>query len=329
LADTGQRAAALETFESLRVDLADQLGVSPSPVLAGAHMDVLQDRGGTGLRGLPVPRQLPADPAGFTGREDEADHLAAALQARPGSPLAAIVTGTAGVGKTTLAVHAAHAVAGDFPGGQLYVDLRGFSTADAVLSPHDALRRFLAALDVPPDLVPGGLDERAALYRSVLAGRRVLVVLDNAHDSAQVLPLMPGAGLSRAIVTSRRQLRGLAEGGARVLSLDPFSYGESERFLRGRLAGRRVDAERAAARDLIRLSGGLPLALSLLAARAVHSGSLPLADIAAGIRDLRTPLDAFIDHADPRADVRSVLSWSYASLSVGAARLFTLASPAG
>jgi tetratricopeptide (TPR) repeat protein len=119
-------------------------------------------------------------------------------------------------------------------------------------------------------------------------------------------------------------LRGLAAEGARVLSLDLFSYGESERFLRGRLPGRPVDAEPAAARDLIRLSGGLPLALSLLAARAAHSASLPLAGIAANIRDSRTPLDAFTDRADPRANLRAVLSWSCDSLTVGAARLFTL-----
>jgi tetratricopeptide (TPR) repeat protein/DNA-binding SARP family transcriptional activator len=323
LAGRGQRAAALETFESLRVTLAEELGVSPGRELGDAHLDVLRDGSAAAPapRGMPVPRQLPADPAGFTGREDEVRQLESALRTGP----AAVVTGTAGVGKTTLAVHVAHAVAGGFPGGQLYADLRGFGPADAVLSPHDVLGRFLTALDVPPDRVPEDLDERAALYRSALAQRHVLVVLDNARDSAHVFALMPGAGPSRAIVTSRRQLRSLTTaGGVRVVSVGLFDHDQAERFLRSRLSQRRVDAEPDAAGDLIRLSGGLPLALSLLASRAAHSASLRLADIAGNVRNSRTPLDAFTDHADPRADVRSVLAWSYASLTAGAARLFTL-----
>jgi AraC-like DNA-binding protein/DNA-binding SARP family transcriptional activator len=326
LASTGQRAAALETFESMRALLADQLGVSPGPVLADAHLDVLGDKVEVASRprGLPTPRQLPADPVGFVGREDVVRQLASVLRAGPGAPSAGVLTGTAGVGKTTAAVHVAHALADEFPDGQLYIDLRGFDVADSALSPHDVLGRFLAALDIPPDRIPDGLDERAALYRSALAERRVLVVLDNARDSGQVLPLMPGTGPSRIIVTSRRQLRGLATGGVQVVSLDLFDHDQSERFLRSRLSGRRVDAERAAAGDLIEISGGLPLALSLLAARAVHSAGLPLSDIVAAVRNSRASLDAFVDRADPRTNARSVLSWSYASLTAGAARLFTL-----
>jgi DNA-binding SARP family transcriptional activator/tetratricopeptide (TPR) repeat protein len=331
LASTGQRAAALDAFESLRVLLSDQLGVSPGPVLARAHLEVLRDeievpsrqQDPSMAKGLPVPRQLPADPAGFVGREKEVQQLMSVLRAGPGAPSAAALTGTAGVGKTTVAVHVAHAVAGDFPDGQLYVDLRGFDASPA-LSPHDVLGRFLAALDVPPDRIPGGLDERAALYRSALGGRRILVVLDNARDSGQVLPLLPGTGPGRAIVTSRRQLRGLAAGGAHVVPLGLFGRGQSGRFLRSRLSGGRVDAEPAAAGGLIEVSGGLPLALSLLAARAAHSAGVPLSDIAAAVRDTGTPLDAFTDRADPRTSIRSVLSWSYASLTAGAARLFTL-----
>ena len=325
LAGTGQRAAALEAFESLRVLLADQLGVSPGPVLAGAHLDVLRNtvEAAARPRGLPVPRQLPVDPVGFVGREDETRELMSVLRAGPGAPSAGALTGTAGVGKTAVAVHVAHALADDFADGQLYIDLRGFDASPA-LSPHDVLGRFLAALDILQDRIPDGLDERAALYRSALAERRVLVVLDNARDSGQVLPLLPGTGPSRAIVTSRQQLRGLIAGGVHAVPLDLFDHDESERFLRSRLSGRRVDAEPAAVGDLIEISGGLPLALSLLAARAAHSPSMPLSEIPAAVRRSRTALDAFVDHAVPRTSTRSVLSWSYASLSADAARLFTL-----
>jgi tetratricopeptide (TPR) repeat protein len=149
-------------------------------------------------------------------------------------------------------------------------------------------------------------------------------MLDNAHDSGQVLPLLPGAGPSRAIITSRRQLRGLVASGAQVLPLDLLDRGESERFLRSRLRDGRVDAEPAGAGALIEISGGLPLALSLLAARSAHSASVPLSAIAAAVRSADASLDAFSDRADPRTSIRAVLSWSYASLTTDAARLFTL-----
>lgn len=330
LASTGQRAAALEIFASLRTMLDEELGVPPGPVLADAHLAVLRDTvgissGAAGSRAaaLPVPRQLPAELAGFVGREDEVRAIVTGLRGGPGTAAASVVTGTAGVGKTTVAVHAAHALAGDFPGGQLYVDLRGFDPTPAVPA-QDVLGRFLTALDIPADRIPAELDDRAALYRSVLGDRRVLVVLDNARDSGQVLPLLPGAGPSRAIITSRRQLRGLAAVGVRVVALDLFDHAQSERFLRTRLSDRAVDEEPASAADLIELSGGLPLALSLLAARAAHSPGLPLAEIAAAVRDASASLDAFADRADPRTSTRTVLSWSYASLTAEAARLFTL-----
>jgi DNA-binding SARP family transcriptional activator/tetratricopeptide (TPR) repeat protein len=325
LASTGQRAAALEAFESLRVLLAGQLGVSPGPVLAGAHLDVLRDAAEVAARprGLPVPRQLPVGPVGFIGREDEIRQLVSVLRAGPGGASAGALTGTAGVGKTAAAVHVAHALAGDFPDGQLYIDLRGFDASPA-LSPHDVLGRFLAAVDIPPDRIPDGLDERAALYRSALAERRILVVLDNARDSGQVLPLLPGTGPSRAIVTSRRQLRGLTANGVHVVPLDLFGHDESERFLRSRLSSRRVDAEPGAVGDLVEISGGLPLALSLLAARAAHAPAMPLSEIPAAVRRSRGALDAFTDRAVPGTSTRSVLSWSYSALSADAARLFTL-----
>jgi DNA-binding SARP family transcriptional activator/tetratricopeptide (TPR) repeat protein len=325
LASTGQRAAALEAFESLRGLLADQLGVSPGPVLASAHLDVLRDTAEVAARprGLPVPRQLPVDPVGFIGREEEIQRLMSVLRAGPGGPAAGALTGTAGVGKTAVAVHVAHGLADDFPDGQLYIDLRGFDASPA-LSPHDVLGRFLAAVDILPDRIPDGLDERAALYRSALAERRMLVVLDNARDSGQVLPLLPGTGPSRAIVTSRRQLRGLTANGIHVVPLDLFDRDESERFLRSRLSGTRVDAEPAAVGDLIDICGGLPLALSLLAARAAHAPSMPLSEIPAGVRRSRGALDAFVDRAVPGTSTRSVLSWSYSALSADAAGLFIL-----
>lgn len=325
LASTGQRAAALETFESLRAKLADELGVSPGSALADAHLAVLRDTVEVSSRpsALPVPRQLPADPAGFVGRKDEVRAIVTKLRGGPGTPAISVVTGTAGVGKTTVAVHAAHNLAADFPDGQLYIDLRGFGPTPA-LPARDVLGRFLGAFDIPADRIPDDVEDRAALWRSVLGDRRVLMVLDNARDSGQVLPLLPGAGPSRVIVTSRRQLRGLTAIGAQVVPLDLFDHEQSQRFLRSRLPDRAVDAERDAARDLIEISGGLPLALSLLAARAAHSANLPLADIAAAVRGSSTSLDAFTDRADPRTSTRSILSWSYTSLTSDAARLFTL-----
>jgi tetratricopeptide (TPR) repeat protein len=234
-----------------------------------------------------------------------------------------VIDGMPGAGKSALAVHCAHSVADRFPDGQLFADLRGFGSRQAV-SPSEVLRGFIAALGVPPERVPADLDGQAALYRSLLAGRRLLVVLDNARDDAQVRPLLPGSPGCAAIVTSRNCLNGLvASDGARLLTLDVFSPGDAREALGVRL-GERVAAEPDAAEELVALSGRLPLALALVAARAAARPRFPLSAIAGELRLAQGKLDVFSD-AD-RPDVRAVFSWSYRMLSPGAAHLFRLLS---
>jgi tetratricopeptide (TPR) repeat protein/transcriptional regulator with XRE-family HTH domain len=272
---------------------------------------------------LPIPRQLPGDVVGFAGRAEHLRELDTCLA----EPVTVIVTisGTAGVGKTALAVHWAHRVADRFPDGQLYVNLRGFDPDRSAVEPGVALRGFLEMLDVPQQRIPAGLDEQAALYRSALAGKRMLVVLDNARDATQVRPLLPGAGGCLALVTSRNNLTGLiAANSARALALDLLSTVEAHALLAARLGADRLAAEPAAVNEIIRACGHLPLALSVAAAHAgVRRGTL--AALAAELRDAASRLDAFAT-GDPATDVRSVFSWSYAKLGESAGRLFRLLS---
>ncbi|WP_327000096.1 tetratricopeptide repeat protein [Dactylosporangium sp. NBC_01737] len=234
------------------------------------------------------------------------------------------ISGMAGIGKTTLALHWAHRVAGRYPDGQLYLNLRGFSPAGQVMDPADAALRLLEALGVPPHRIPAGLDARAALYRSELAGRRMLVLLDNARDTAQVRPLLPGTAGCLVLVTSRDRLAGLiASDGARPITVGAFSAGESRRLLVRRLGAARVAADPGAVEEIIGWCAGLPLALAIVAARAATDPRLPIRDLAAALRDERGRLDA-LTTGDPDSDVRTVFSWSYRALSAGAARLFRL-----
>jgi hypothetical protein len=193
-----------------------------------------------------LPRQLPLAVRGFTGREAELGFLAG-LPGGPGPGCADTVVvcaigGTAGVGKTTLALHWAHRVAGLFPDGQLYVNLRGFGPSGMPVTPAEAVRGFLDALGVPPERVPAGDAAQEGLYRSLLAERAMLIVLDNARDEAQVRPLVPASPASVVLITSRSQLAGLAADGARLLTLDVLSRDEAVRLLSARIghdAGRR------------------------------------------------------------------------------------------
>ncbi|MFC4533535.1 AfsR/SARP family transcriptional regulator [Sphaerisporangium dianthi] len=280
---------------------------------------------GTATAGRVRPAQLPADLPAFAGRREE---LAQVLALLPdgNDPAAAVVIsaigGMAGVGKTTLAVHWAHQVAHRFPDGQLYVDLRGFDPAGP-LDPAEALRAFLSALGVPTREVPPGLDARAALYRSLLADRRVLVLLDNARDSGQARPLLPAAPGCLAVVTSRNQLSGLVAGeGARPLTLDLLSDAEAHEFLSLRLGADRVRAEPAAVREIAALCARLPIALAVASARALTNPGFSLAAIAAELRAAHGSLDAFTG-ADG-ADVGAVFSCSYRALTPPAAKLFRL-----
>ncbi|MCX4902843.1 BTAD domain-containing putative transcriptional regulator [Streptomyces sp. NBC_00878] len=271
------------------------------------------------------PAQLPAKLPSFTGRLDELARFRGLL---PGSSASTVVIsaigGMAGVGKTALAVHWAHQVADRFPDGQLYVDLRGFHPSGTVMSPAEAIRSFLDALGVPAQRVPAGLDAQAALYRSLLARRRVLIVLDNARDTEHVRPLLPGAPGCLVVVTSRHQLYGLvAAEGAHFLTLDVLGEDDALRFLSDRLGPDRIARDPGAARAIVAACGGLPLALAVVSARAAINPAFPLSAIAEELAESEGSLHAFSGEA-PTADARSAFSWSYRLLSPEAARVFRL-----
>nr|AKA59468.1 transcriptional regulator, SARP family [uncultured bacterium AZ_40] len=210
---SGRRAEALDAYRRTHARLVEELGVEPGPELHRLHRTILA--GEAARRALPAPAQLPTDLPGFTGRADALRRLDELLPAEPSGTVIAVITGAAGVGKTRLAVHWAHRVADRFPDGQLYVDL-------SYRAPSEVLRGFLAAFQVPPQRIPAELDVQVGLYRSLLAGRRVLVVLDNARHAGQVRPLLPGSPGCLAVVTSRNPLSGLVvAAGAHPIVLDP------------------------------------------------------------------------------------------------------------
>ncbi len=353
LAATGNQAGALAVYEATRARLAEHLGLDPGAELREAHGRVLRqqasgaatlaaggkaatfdapaaghDRAGAAAAAPVIrPAQLPADLAAFAGRRREVARVSELVepQLRAGKTMPIVmIDGMPGAGKTALAVHCAHAVARHFPDGQLYVNLRGFDPGGAV-SPTEALRGFLEALGMPPQRVPADVDGQAAMYRSLLARQRVLVVLDNARDDAQVRPLLPGSPGCMVIATSRNCLNGLvASDGAQLLTLDVFSPGDARAALAVRLGATRVAAEPDAAEEIASLSGRLPLALALVAARAAAHPRFSLAFIASELRQAQGSLDAFSDTGLP--DVRAVFFWSYRMLSPAAASLFRLLS---
>jgi DNA-binding SARP family transcriptional activator/DNA-binding XRE family transcriptional regulator len=348
LAATGQRAAALDLFERTRRRLVEELGASPGPELADAHLRTLREpepepepepatpgASGTaaaagGARDRPgrgAPRQLPPVTPYFAGRSAELGALTALMdqgtQAR-GTVVTIAIDGTAGVGKTTLAVRWAHQMADRFPDGQLYVNLRGYGPAGLPLDPAEAIRLLLEDLGIAPERIPVDLDERIGLYRRLLASQRVAIVLDNAHDPAQVRPLLPGSPGCLAVVTSRRQLTGLSVAdGAYLLSLDLFSEQDARELLERRLGAGRISAETEAVSEVIRLCGYLPLSLSIAAARAAARPAQPLAAQAAKLRNAQTRLDG-LSTGDVTTDPRAVFSWSYQQVSATAAQLFRL-----
>ena len=274
-----------------------------------------------------APRQLPAAILGFAGRKAELDALTGMLgeESRTGGTVViSAVDGTPGIGKTAIAVQWAHEVADRFPDGQLYVNLRGFDLSGPPIEPSEAVRGFLDALEIPGERIPVSLDAQAALYRSLLAGRRMLVVLDNARDSAQVRPLLPGSAGCVVLVTSRTRLTGLITAeGARPLTVDLLPVAEARQLLARRLGMERVAAEPQAVQEIIAMCAQLPLALSIAAARAASHPAFSLTAMAAELREARGSLQAFTD-ADPVADLRAVFSWSYHQLTIPAARLFRL-----
>ncbi len=273
---------------------------------------------------LPVPRGLPAARRGFVGRADELADLDAVREsfgdaANRTLPIAAI-TGMAGAGKTALAVHWAHRVADNFPDGQLFLDLRGYDFVDPI-DPADALASLLHALGVSQAKLAIGLPERALQYRTLLADRRVLVILDNAADPEHARPLLPGSPSCMVVVTSRDSLAGLvATDGARRIPLEPLAPRDATTLLR-RLVGARVDETPGAAQALVRHCGGLPLAICIAADVAVQRAGASLAELIVDLAREETRLDA-LDTGEARTAVRSVLSWSYRALSNDTRRLF-------
>lgn len=363
LAGSGQQAAALWTYETLRCRLADELGVDPGPELMDAYRRVLRQeisppaRTGEALpagralqqvhqrvliadpaldearvEGVPIPqirvipRQLPASISGFIGRKAELKQLDGLLSDQVGEPAGAMmisaITGMAGVGKTALALRWAHLVADRFPDGQLYVNLRGFDPVGRPVDPGRAVRGFLTALGIAPQQIPAELPEQMALYRGMLADRRLLIVLDNARDAEQVRPMLPGEPGCLVIVTSRDQLAGLvAIEGARLVQLDLFSLHDAHDFLAARLGADRVSAQPAAAKEVIGKCGRLPLALAVVAARAATRPHFPLSTM---VLELSAAPDVLTTFENNGTDLRGAFSWSYRTLGTSAARLFRL-----
>jgi DNA-binding SARP family transcriptional activator len=352
----GRQADALRWFEQTRRHLAAELDTRPGPQLVALHQQILRAdpaltagpagrpapadaSTGPGGRARPVPRELPADVSAFTGRAAELAELDRLLTGPAPSageatgraaglgPAAVIsaVSGTAGVGKTALAVHWGHraAAAGRFPDGQLHVNLRGYDP-DRPVTASDALAGFLRALGVPGPDIPPGQDQRAARFRSLLAGKRMLIVLDNAGEAEVVRPLLPGTPGCAVLMTSRDALAGLvARDGAARLDLDLLPLDEAVALLT-ELIGAPAEAEPDATAELARRCARLPLALRVAAELAAARPAVPLTDLIADLTSQQERLDLLDAAGDPRTAVRAVFSWSYEQLSHQAARMFRL-----
>ncbi|MFI9561019.1 AfsR/SARP family transcriptional regulator [Nonomuraea endophytica] len=331
LYDSGRRAEAVDAYERVRTILREEMDLEPNERLQRLHRLV---RGGADMaeeQSSPArrPRQLPSDITRFTGRHAvlaALDDLLPGTDARPEAPapiVIAVVSGPAGVGKTALAVHWAHRVRQRFPDGQLYVNLRGYGPASPT-EPAAVLESFLLALGVPAARIPVGTEARSALLRSTLADRRMLILLDNAHDAAQVRPLLPGSD-SLVLITSRGQLRSLAaREGARRVVLDRFEPHESAVLLGDILGVERVAGQPAAVARLAHLCAHLPLALGIAAELAGRRPADSLEAVVQQLRDERRRLETLDTGDDPHGSVQAVFSWSYQALTPAAARLFRL-----
>jgi DNA-binding SARP family transcriptional activator len=318
----GRHAEALEAYGQARSVLAEELGVDPGAELRKCYAELLakddeltKDAGdapgsisaGTVTAGsrppapvvearvsrpVPAPAQLPADVADFTGREDQVKHLCDLLvgggvDADPGAVRIALVAGSGGLGKTSLAVHAAHRVSGSFPDGQLYVDLLGATPQP--LPPADVLARFLRDLGVDGRDIPADDDERAARYRTLLAGHRMLVVLDNARDAAQVRPLLPGTASCAVLVTTRSRMPDLAS--TRLVDLNVLADDEALILFTRVVGDERAAAEPEATAELLLACAGLPLAIRICAARLNTRSGWTIGAMASRLRDEHRRLD--------------------------------------
>jgi DNA-binding SARP family transcriptional activator len=349
----GRQAEALTAYQQARTVLVDELGIEPGSELRELQRQILTadpaldlarhagTAGGVGGRaaagpgagaagGLAreVPRQLPVATADFTGRAAELQALTAMLDQAgadvPGTVVISAIGGTAGVGKTALALHWAHQIADRFSDGQLFVNLRGFDPSGAPATPTAAIRGFLDALGVPPERIPPQPEAQAGLYRTLLAGKRMLIVADNARDEQQVRPLLPASPGTLVLITSRSQLSGLAAAdGARLVSLEVLSHAEAVQLLNARLGPASTAGQPATVDQIAHLCADLPLALVIAAARAAARPRFPLAALAGELADAVGRVDA-LDAGDPGSSVRAVFSWSYRQLSDEAAQMFRL-----
>jgi len=330
----GRQAEALDDYQRARTTLVEALGTEPGAELRELHQRILtgdpslaEPKPVPPAAGSPqpiTPRELPAPVAHFSGRSGELALLTGLLDRSGGQAVViSAIGGTAGVGKTALALQWAHQVVGRFPDGQLHVNLRGYDPGPPMTA-ADALAGFLRALGVPGQDIPAEEGERAARYRSLLASKRMLVVLDNAATVEQVRTLLPGSPACAVVITSRDSLAGLiARDGATRLDLDLLPLADAVSLLRA-LIGGRVDDDAGATRKLAEQCCRLPLALRVAAELAAARPAAPLGDLAGELADERRRLDLLEAGGDPRTAVRAVFSWSYRDLDADAARVFRL-----
>jgi tetratricopeptide (TPR) repeat protein len=331
---SGRQADALRHYHNTRRQLDVELGVEPSAELRELHRQILANDPGLILakqhrppvpvgNSMPVPRQLPPPPRAFTGRDAELDGLTARLDAARATVRISVIAGTGGVGKTWLALHWAHQNLHRFPDGQLFVNLRGFDPSGKPISLQDAVRGFLEALGIDPAAIPVALDAQVGLYRSLVADKRMLIVIDNAANTSQVAPLLPGSPTCTVLVTSRDRLSNLiAAHDAYPVQLDVLTEADARALLRTRLGADRLAGEPQAVDDLLTSCAGLPLALSIVAGRAQEHPEFPLTTLATELHDTTHRLAALDE--DNTNSVRTILSWSYTTLTPQHATTFDL-----